>query len=198
MKQTLRSIKTFFLSRGPFRSRGPGAYVARSTYIDYRCNVSLGARTHISDHCRLIPGAGEISIGDDTLVHPFVVMGTGGGGGVIRIGSRCAINSFSCLYGLGGLDMGDDVMLAPGVVIVAQTHNFERDDIPIKDQGSSGLGVRIGNGVWIASRAVILDGVTVGEGAIIGAGAVVIEDVDPFDVVQGNPARVVRNRKEQP
>lgn len=54
--------------------------------------------------------------------------------------------------------------------------------------------VRIGNDVWICSRAIILSGVTIGDGAVIGAGAVVSRDVPPYAVVAGNPARVVRMR----
>jgi acetyltransferase-like isoleucine patch superfamily enzyme len=52
--------------------------------------------------------------------------------------------------------------------------------------------VRIGRNVWIGFEAVVLPGVTVGEGAVIGARAVVTEDVAPFTVVAGNPARAIR------
>lgn len=54
--------------------------------------------------------------------------------------------------------------------------------------------VRIGNDVWIGSRAIILSGVSIGDGAVIGAGAVVTRDVPPYAVAAGNPARVVRLR----
>ncbi|MSP43448.1 MAG: CatB-related O-acetyltransferase [Alphaproteobacteria bacterium] len=54
--------------------------------------------------------------------------------------------------------------------------------------------VRIGNDVWIGSRAIILSGVTIGDGAVIGAGAVVTRDVPAYGVAAGNPARVLRLR----
>ena len=54
--------------------------------------------------------------------------------------------------------------------------------------------VTIGNDVWIGHGAVILPGVTVGHGAVIGANAVVSRDVDPYAVVAGVPARVLRRR----
>ena len=53
----------------------------------------------------------------------------------------------------------------------------------------------IGNDVWIGGRVIILPGVKIGEGAIIGAGSVVTKDVSEYDVVAGNPARVIKNRK---
>jgi probable biosynthetic protein (TIGR04098 family) len=52
----------------------------------------------------------------------------------------------------------------------------------------------IGSDVWIASDAIILSGVTIGDGAVVGAGSVVVEDVTPYTIVFGNPARVVRKR----
>lgn len=52
----------------------------------------------------------------------------------------------------------------------------------------------IGNDVWIGNRAIILQGVTIGDGAVVGAGAVVTKDVEPYAVVAGNPARVIRKR----
>ena len=52
----------------------------------------------------------------------------------------------------------------------------------------------IGNDVWIGQNAVILPGVRIGDGAIIGANSVVGSDVDPYTIVVGNPAKVLRKR----
>lgn len=57
--------------------------------------------------------------------------------------------------------------------------------------------VQIGSDVWIGSRAIILGGVNVGDGAIIGAGALVIKDVEPYSVVGGLPAKLIRMRFSQ-
>jgi virginiamycin A acetyltransferase len=52
----------------------------------------------------------------------------------------------------------------------------------------------VGNDVWIGQNATILPGVSIGDGAVVGANAVVGSDVDPYTVVVGNPARLVRKR----
>lgn len=52
----------------------------------------------------------------------------------------------------------------------------------------------IGNDVWIGANAVICRGVVVGDGAVIGAGSVVTHDVDPYSIVAGGPARVIKKR----
>ena len=61
-------------------------------------------------------------------------------------------------------------------------------DLPLKGD------TVIGNDVWIGQNAVILPGVRIGDGAIIGANSVVGSSVDPYTVVAGNPARVLRKR----
>lgn len=52
----------------------------------------------------------------------------------------------------------------------------------------------VGNDVWIGQNAVILPGVHIGDGAIIGLNSVVTHDVEPYSVVAGNPAKVIRKR----
>ncbi|MBP2302462.1 type B chloramphenicol O-acetyltransferase [Azospirillum picis] len=52
----------------------------------------------------------------------------------------------------------------------------------------------IGNDVWIGSEAIIMPGVTIGDGAVIGTRSLVTRDVEPYAIVGGNPARVIRKR----
>jgi acetyltransferase-like isoleucine patch superfamily enzyme len=63
---------------------------------------------------------------------------------------------------------------------------------PRRLDGGSGRPVRIGRNVWIGFDACVLPGVTIGEGSVVGAKSVVADDVPPFTVVGGNPARVIR------
>lgn len=52
----------------------------------------------------------------------------------------------------------------------------------------------VGNDVWIGAKVVVLRGVTIGDGAVVAAGAVVTEDVAPYSIVGGIPARPIRDR----
>ena len=61
-------------------------------------------------------------------------------------------------------------------------------DLPLKGD------TVIGNDVWIGQNAVILPGVHIGDGAIIGANSVVGRDVNPYTIVVGNPAKILRKR----
>ena len=101
------------------------------------------------------------------------------------IGPRCHI---------GWAEIGDDALIAAGVHITsgARIHGFADPDVPIREQRGELAMVRIGNGVWVGSNAVVM--ADVGEGAIVAAGAVVTKPVPPFTIAAGVPARVVRDR----
>ena len=94
--------------------------------------------------------------------------------------------------------IGEDVLMGPEVVMMSAGHAFADPAIPINQQGETPRRpVRIGNDVWIGTRAVIMPGVQVGNGAVIGATSVVTRDVPPLAVVAGVPARVIRMRGKQ-
>lgn len=57
--------------------------------------------------------------------------------------------------------------------------------------------ITVGHDVWIGENAVILSGLTIGTGAVIGTGAIVTKNVEPYAIVVGSPARVVKKRHEQ-
>lgn len=111
----------------------------------------------------------------------------------IEIGNNSGIG-LNCRVA-GPLSIGDDVMMAPGVMIFTQNHETSDLSIPMRLQTAPKKKVTIGNDVWIGANAIILPGVTVGDGAIIAAGAIVTKDVSPYAVVGGNPAKFIKSRK---
>lgn len=114
----------------------------------------------------------------------------------IVLGNRVHIGANSSLWagpGTGRIVLGDDVLIAPGVMVTAANYRFN-DGSPVNDQAMDEGDITIGADVWIGYGAVILAGVTIGEGAIIGAGALVRADVPPRAIAVGNPARVIGSR----
>lgn len=90
----------------------------------------------------------------------------------------------------GKLTLGDRAAIGPGVIFILNSGPSAsqiRSKMPEKD-----VFIVVGQDAWIGAGAIVLPGVTIGEGAVIGAGAVVTKDVDPFTVVAGNPAHVIR------
>lgn len=116
------------------------------------------------------------------------------GAGRVRLGARSYIGHHCVLYGSGGIEIGDDVLIGPGVIVTSQGHTFEGRSTPIRAQAHKFAPVRIGQDAWIGAGAMVLPGVVVGEGAVVAAGSVVAADVPAFHMVAGVPARVVRER----
>jgi lipopolysaccharide O-acetyltransferase len=91
------------------------------------------------------------------------------------------------------LCIGDDVLIAGGVIITTQNHGMDPEsEKSYQRQPPISAPVRIGNGCWIGERAVILPGVTIGEKAIIGANSVVTKDIPGYSIAVGMPAKVVK------
>jgi acetyltransferase-like isoleucine patch superfamily enzyme len=120
------------------------------------------------------------------LIPPFHTAG----GDEIRVGRNVFVNQNCTFYDLGGLDIGDDVMIGPNVSLITAGHPLE----PSRRRAATiGRPIVIGKNVWIAAGATIIGGVTVGENAVVAAGSVVTRDVPPNTLVGGNPARVIRS-----
>lgn len=107
----------------------------------------------------------------------------------VRIGIDCFLQAS------GGLYIGKNAMLGPGVKIWTVNHRFDELNKPIHEQGYDLKPVRIGTGTWIGANSFIMPGVTLPEGCIVSAGSVVgIKQYPPYSIISGNPARVVGKR----
>ena len=109
----------------------------------------------------------------------------------VRIGSRCFLWAGP---GTARIVIGDDVLFGPEVMLTAATYRHEDGD-PITDQAMRESDIVIGDGVWLATRAIVLPGTTIGAGAIIASGAVVKGDVPPRAIMAGSPATIVGYRR---
>jgi maltose O-acetyltransferase len=115
-----------------------------------------------------------------------------GDGRYVHIGSNSGLGSGSRVY---GVIMGDGVIAGPDVLFLKDNHVADDLTRPIGGQGLTDIKLPvIEDWAWIGERAIILPGRRVGKGAIVGAGAVVTRDVSPFEIVGGNPARVIGHR----
>lgn len=109
----------------------------------------------------------------------------------LEVGDNVNIGFDSFLQAIGGLKIGNNVSLAPGVKIWTTTHNFSDPETPMRDQGQTHDAVVIDDDVYIASNAFLMPGTTLPRGCIVSAGAVVTAaEYPPYCILAGNPARV--------
>ena len=110
----------------------------------------------------------------------------------VRIGYGCQINENVFIQ---SAIIGNFVMLAPNVALLHDTHNYDRVDIPMALQGKKLKEVIIiEDDVWIGRNSIIMPGIRICKGCIVAAGSIVTKDTEPYSVVGGIPAKLIRFR----
>lgn len=157
-------------------------------------NVFLEHGTQLSVNCTF---EGYNRVGNNTFF-------AGSMGYASYIGDDCHIVA----------DIGRFTCIAPRVVTVRGTHPTSTwvsiHPVFFSKAGQCGMyfvnedrycetkaPVKIGNDVWIGDSAILMDGITIGDGVVIAAGAVVTKSVEPYAIVGGVPAKVIRYRFEE-
>jgi acetyltransferase-like isoleucine patch superfamily enzyme len=93
----------------------------------------------------------------------------------------------------GTITVGKDAFFGHDVAILTGTHDIEKFGRERQMAfPRSGRDVVIGEGVWLASHVLVLGPVTIGDHAVVAGGSLVREDVAPYTVVAGRPAKVVK------
>lgn len=145
----------------------PGVLVFHPEQIEIGSNVYIGHYTILKGYYK-----NTMIIGDDTW-----------------IGQQCFFHS------AGGIRIGRNVGIGPGVKIITSSHHLGEINKPILQNPIRFAPVIIGDNSDLGVGSIILPGVHIGQGVQVGAGAVVVSNIEDYAVVAGVPARVIRIRK---
>ena len=112
-------------------------------------------------------------------------------GARIQLARRVGLSGAVICAGLS-IEIGESTILGSGAMVIDNDFHQPVGEWEWSNDYKTGAQpVRIGRGVFIGARAIVLKGVTIGDRAIVGAGAVVARDVPAGEVVAGNPARLL-------
>lgn len=157
----------------------------------FHCEISgPGVRLRGNPH---VTSKGLIRLGKGVSIHSFLhrVQLSSGPGAVLDIGEDSFINNGTVLSARQHISIGKRCQVAPHVIIMdSDFHGVEERNGPPPTKP-----IVVEDDVWLATRSMILKGVTIGKGSVVAAGAVVTRDVPPFTMVAGVPARHVRSLK---
>ncbi|MEO6283038.1 MAG: acyltransferase [Dyadobacter sp.] len=138
-----------------------------------RFYVTLGSKSNILPNVRFLSSSlnkSQIIIGDNCIVNPDCILD--GRNGTIRIHNNVDIGRGTWIFTLEHNPHSD-------------YHETQSGDVVIEEN------------VWIASRVIILPGVTIGRGSVIACGAVVTKDIPPMSIAGGVPAKVIGTRNSK-
>jgi acetyltransferase-like isoleucine patch superfamily enzyme len=135
---------------------------------------------------------GRLELGAGVLLEPDVWI-TAPAPGRVRIGEGTFLNIGVMVAAIGLVEIGAHCMLANGCFVTDANHRFDDPARPVPWQGFTTKGpTRIGDNVWLGANVVVTSGVTIGERCVIGANSVVTQDIPPFSIAAGAPAKVLR------
>jgi acetyltransferase-like isoleucine patch superfamily enzyme len=134
----------------------------------------------------------HVSVGDDFMLWSVHRKTHLGGTGTIDIGDNVFLNSGVVILAFDRIEIEDDVAMATEVFVT------DSDNHPLADRPMRQAPVTIGRGAWLATRTTVLAGVRIGRRAVVAAGSVVTSDVPDDTLVAGVPARPVRTLSFRP
>ena len=169
----------------------------RRPAIATRVSISNPQNVFLGDQVLLDESVGidarhnsQIVIGHRVSIGKFTILSSKGESITlsdgVNIGSHCRVATQTKIF------IGSSTLIAAYAYIGPGNHMHSPSGSIIDGAMDLRGGVRIENNVWVGTRATILDGVTIGEGAIVGAHSLVTEDVPPWTVVAGVPAKIIK------
>jgi acetyltransferase-like isoleucine patch superfamily enzyme len=112
----------------------------------------------------------------------------------LKLGRNVGIGAYSQFNAAGGIEIGDDTLIAPGCTFWSVNHRYQDTEVPIRFQGYDARKIVVGRDCWIAARVIVLPGVHIGAGSVVAAGAVVNRSCEPGSILAGVPAKLVGKR----
>ena len=193
--------KVIFLLSGVIKLRKFGLYfISPSTKIFSTDLIKLNGNLNIDHSCLIDALSSEgISFGKNVSIHSYCSLQASGTlinlGKGIKIGNNVGIGRNCHFGGAGGIFIGDDTIFGQYVSIHSENHVFTDCHKPIRSQGVSRLGIKIGSNCWIGAKVTILDGAVIGDGCVFAAGALVIAGTyDNNTIYAGVPAKKIKKR----
>ena len=207
-KYTFRDLEIIFRNRSWQVLRG---IKYKLLFKNSRGMIFIGSGVNIK-HCHQIYSGSNLIIEDQVYINALSEDGVRFGNNVsiarssilictgviahkgkgISIGDGTGINAGAYFGGQGGITIGNNVIIGPGVKVFSENHNFSDPEILIKNQGVTRNEVIIGDNCWIGANVTILAGVTIGPNSVIAAGAVVNKSMPGNVVIGGLPARIIK------
>jgi acetyltransferase-like isoleucine patch superfamily enzyme len=106
---------------------------------------------------------------------------------------KVTINAYNFIDTAADITIGAETHTGPYCMFYTHNHNFERAG-SIWEQGIRTKAIRLGTGIWMGSRVMVMPGASVGDGCVIAASSVVTHEFDADDLIVGIPARTIRKR----
>ena len=172
---TAIGVKLRYVAYKPFFKKTSGKFIIDSgvTILGFE-NITLGSNVSIMKNCYIYShDNGELNIGDNFSMNTNSQLGA----------SFCKIS------------IGNNCSIATNCVLSSANHTFDNINVPFREQGHTYGEIIIEDDVWIASNCVVTANTKIGKSSIVGAGSVVVKNIEPYSIVGGVPAKLIKRRR---
>ncbi|MGN0326389.1 MAG: sugar O-acetyltransferase [Lachnospiraceae bacterium] len=184
----------------PFDPADPQLVAIRTAMRQMEMEYNATGRQEMSKRTELLQDVLD-HLGEGSILLPNIHFDYGCN---TRIGNDFFANVNSTFIDVAPIEIGDHVLMGPGVMVITATHPIlPKERLPQKQEDGKYVTLEyakkvvIGDHVWIGAGAIINPGVHIGEGSVIGSGSVVTKDIPPGVVAAGVPCRIIREITEQ-
>ncbi|CAJ1226728.1 DapH/DapD/GlmU-related protein [Lactiplantibacillus xiangfangensis] len=186
----------------PFLKKSTGPlFVGKHVKLMNSQYISVGKNVKFEDYSEVqgLSTAGlifgnSVTVGRGVLIRPSSYYGVGHIGDGLIIGNNSSIGPNGFIGCAGLITIGENVMIGPGVTMIAENHVFKDEYASIKSQGVVQKGITIEEDVWIGANVTILDGVIVHHGSVIGASTIITRDIPADSVVIDRREKKIKER----
>lgn len=174
-------------------------FIHPSSIIKCRSKIHFGQNLSIDRWCYIDALSSDgIIMGDNISIGKFTTIECTGSlsylGKGLKIGNNVGLGTRGHYGCAGGIEIGSDTIIGNYVSFHSENHIFNKLDIPIRKQGVSHMGIKIGKNCWIGAKVTFLDGASIGDGCVVAAGAVVRGQFPDNTVIAGVPAKIIKTR----
>lgn len=175
---------------------GKNLFIGKNVCLQGKHKIKFRGTSTIQSNCFISAiGADQVIIGKNFTFKRGSMIDSFGSltqkSGILEIGDNCGFSENCHIAVRGNIQIGNDVIVGPGVKIFSENHSFVKD-AKTRKLPSQRIGVKIGYNCWIGANAIILDGVIIGNNCVIAAGSVLTKSFKSNSIIAGVPAKILR------
>jgi acetyltransferase-like isoleucine patch superfamily enzyme len=174
-------------------------FIHPSSIVKCRKKIKYGNNLSIDRWCYIDALSSDgIFLGENVSIGKFTTIECTGNlsylGKGLKVGNNVGLGTRGHYGCAGGVEIGNDTIIGNYVSFHSENHLYDKFDLPIRKQGVTHQGIKIGNNCWIGAKVTFLDGSSIGEGCVVAAGAVVRGKFPDNMVIGGIPAKIIKSR----
>lgn len=181
------NIQSLNLYKNPKNFRGKSKFIVQLWWIVHTLFFKFSPQ-FLYGWRRLLLRCFGANIGKKVIIRPSVQITYPW---KVSIGDYSWIGDDVVLYSLGNITIGTNSVVSQRSYLCTGTHDYSKIDFPI-----SAKNILIKDQCWLATDVFVAPGITINEGTVVGARSTVLNNLEPFSVYAGSPAKLIKKRKD--